>query len=109
MERIRNLMPQDLTSQALSFDPVLPWEGQEEAVTRREDGSIHLRIKAPLAKRVAFVIGEKEYDCVQDGQGVWGLRFPYRFGFHFVQLVIDGAEVLTPLPVSYTHLHDICA
>lgn len=102
MERIRNLMPQDLTSQALSFDPVLPWEGQEEAVTRREDGSIYLRIKAPQAKRVAFVIGEKEYDCVQDGQGVWGLRFPYRFGFHFVQLVIDGAEVLTPLlPIGY--------
>ena len=46
----------DLLSQALSFDPVLPWKGQTEAVERDEDGRIFLKIKAPWADRVLSLI-----------------------------------------------------
>ena len=86
----------------LSFDPVLPWKGQPEAVERDEEGRIFLKIKAPQADRVSFVIGEKEYGCTRGPQGVWKLLFPFCTGFHFVQLVLDGTEVLTPLlPIGY--------
>ncbi|WP_343250263.1 hypothetical protein [Diplocloster hominis] len=76
--------------QMLSFDPVLPWKGQPETVERDEDGRIFLKIKAPQADRVSFVIGEKEYGCTRGPQGVWKLLFPFCTGFHFVQLVLDG-------------------
>ena len=92
----------DLLSQALSFDPVLPWKGQTEAVERDEDGRIFLKIKAPWADRVSFVIEEKEYDCTRGPQGGWNLLMPFSTGFHFVQLMLDGTEVLTPLlPIGY--------
>ena len=92
----------DLLSQALSFDPALPRKGQTEAVERDEDGRIFLKIKAPWADRVSFVIEEKEYDCTRGPQGGWNLLMPFSTGFHFVQLMLDGTEVLTPLlPIGY--------
>ena len=55
-----------------------------------------------IRDRVSFVIEEKEYDCTRGPQGGWNLLMPFSTGFHFVQLMLDGTEVLTPLlPIGY--------
>lgn len=88
--------------QALAFDRVLPWENQIEAVSFDETGTVFLQIKAPEAKKVSFVMLETEYDCTRDKEGVWRVKYPFSTGINFVQLKIDGAEVLTPmLPIGY--------
>ena len=47
-------IPEDITAQVLTFDPVLPPEGTPDALVRDEDGSVWLQILAPNAKSVAI-------------------------------------------------------
>lgn len=90
------------TMQALAFDKVLPWEGQREAVIQKEDGNFYIQIKAEHAGKVAFRILEEEYPCKKLENGCWELCLPMHEGIHYVQLLIDDVEVLTPLlPIGY--------
>ena len=88
--------------QALAVDRVRPWEGQVPACEIQPDGRAVLRIMAPKAQTVSFVIMDEEYPCTRTEGGIWELELPFRTGHHYVQLKIDDVEVLTPLlPISY--------
>ena len=88
--------------QALAFDRVLPWEGQVEAVTCDAEGNVFLKISAPQAKKVSFTMLDEEYEAEKDQDGVWKVEYPFKTGINYVQLKIDGVEVLTPmLPIGY--------
>lgn len=92
----------NMTEQALAFDRVLPWEGQVPACEIQADGRVFLRLAAPEAQKVSFVIAEEEYICSRGNDGIWQMELPFQTGHHYVQLKIDGTEVLTPLlPISY--------
>ena len=95
-------MNYNMTHQALAFDRVLPWEGQVPACEIQPDGRAVLRITAPKAQTVSFVIMDEKYPCTRTEDGIWELELPFRTGHHYVQLKIDDVEVLTPLlPISY--------
>ncbi len=92
----------NINEQALGFDRVLPFEGQVETVTWKEDGSCYLRFAVPNAKIVSVFIEETEYPCVKNGEGIWEMEYPIRKGIQYVQLLVDGTEFLTPmLPITY--------
>jgi enterochelin esterase-like enzyme len=58
---------------------------------------VRTSISAPLAQIVQLDIGGVKYDLVKDEKGVWtGTSGPQDEGFHYYQLVIDGAQVPDP-------------
>lgn len=91
-----------LTSQALSFGPVIPPKEEPETLTYDEEGMPWIHIRADGADRVALRIYEEEYPFVKGTDGIWHLLYPRRDGIVYAQLLIDGMEVLTPyLPICY--------
>lgn len=61
------------------------------------DGRVRASISAPQALKVQLDIGGVKYDLVKDDKGVWtGDSQPQDEGFHYYQLVIDGAQVPDP-------------
>lgn len=92
----------DLTSQALSFCPVIPPKGEPEAITYDEKGRPWIHIRAEQARQVALRIYDQEYPFSKGDDGIWHLLYPRREGIVYVQLLIDRTEVLTPyLPICY--------
>jgi len=60
-------------------------------------GRVRASIAAPNAIKVQLDIGGVKYDMVKDGNRVWtGESDPQDQGFHYYQLVIDGALVPDP-------------
>ena len=58
---------------------------------------VRASISAPGANLVQLDIGGKKYDLKKDDKGVWtGESDPQDEGFHYYQLVIDGAQVPDP-------------
>ena len=64
-------MNYNLSEQALAFNEVLPWAGQIPAWEVQEDGKVVIKIMAPQAESVTFLVGDKEYLCVENDNGVW--------------------------------------
>lgn len=94
-------MNYNINEQPLGFDSVLLWENQVP-VLKKEGERYFLQIKAPDAKKVAFIIEETEHPCTMDEDGIWRTEYTVRLGIHYVQLLIDDAAVLTPLlPITY--------
>lgn len=92
----------DLTAQALSFCPVLPPQEQPQALDFDGDGKPWLHIRADGARSVALRVYGKEYPFTKGADGLWHMEYPLRDGYTYVQLLLDGAEVLTPyLPINY--------
>ncbi|HDS85510.1 MAG TPA: hypothetical protein ENN97_09995 [Phycisphaerales bacterium] len=61
------------------------------------EGRVRARIEAPQAQRVLLDIGAVRYPMTKDSDGVWtGDSEPQDEGFHYYQLVIDGAQVPDP-------------
>jgi enterochelin esterase family protein len=61
------------------------------------EGRVRASIPAPQALKVQLDIGGVKYDLQKDDQGVWtGDSNPQDEGFHYYQLVIDGAQVPDP-------------
>jgi enterochelin esterase-like enzyme len=61
------------------------------------EGSVRASISAPQAQKVQLDIGGIRYDLVKDDKGVWtGDSRPQDEGFHYYQLIIDGAQVPDP-------------
>lgn len=61
------------------------------------EGRVLARIAAPQAQSVLLDIGGVKYPMTKDEEGVWtGVSAPQDEGFHYYQLVIDGAEVPDP-------------
>jgi len=58
---------------------------------------VRARVTAPLAQSVQLDIGGKKYPLTRDASGVWtGVSQPQDEGFHYYQLVVDGAQVPDP-------------
>lgn len=95
-------MNYNISEQALSFHEVLPWQGQIPPVEVQPDGSVIIKITASQAELVTFSVDDKEYSCIRRENGVWEGIFPYRTGHHYVQIKMDGMEILSPLlPIGY--------
>jgi enterochelin esterase family protein len=61
------------------------------------DGRVRAGISAPGAQKVQLDIGGKKYDLTKDEKGFWtGESLPQDEGFHYYQLIIDGAAVPDP-------------
>ncbi len=61
------------------------------------EGRVRARIEAPEAHSVLLDIGGVKYPMTKDEKGVWtGDSNPQDEGFHYYQLVIDGAFVPDP-------------
>jgi enterochelin esterase-like enzyme len=61
------------------------------------EGRVRTRLTAPGAHSVLLDIGGVRYPLRQDASGVWiGESAPQDEGFHYYQLVIDGAQVPDP-------------
>ena len=73
-------MERYMCMKALSFDKVLPWAGQREALIKKEDGNYYVQIKAEHAQKVAFRILEEEYACKKIDSPL--LRHNYSMEFH---------------------------
>jgi enterochelin esterase-like enzyme len=58
---------------------------------------VRASISAPGASKVQLDIGGQKYDMAKDEKGVWvGESLPQDEGFHYYQLVVDGAFVPDP-------------
>jgi len=54
-------------------------------------------VMAPQANKVQLDLGGKRYDLVKDDKGMWtGDSGPQDEGFHYYQIVVDGAAVPDP-------------
>lgn len=61
------------------------------------EGRVRASISAPQAMKLQLDIGGVKYDLKKDDKGVWtGDSDPQDEGFHYYQLVIDGAQVPDP-------------
>lgn len=61
------------------------------------EGRVRAQIMAPDAKQVLLDIGGKKYPLTKKEDGSWiGQSDPQDEGFHYYQLVIDGAQVPDP-------------
>lgn len=88
-------------SQLLAFDPVLPWNGIQEGVIE-ENGKKYLQLYLPAAEEVSFIYSEKEYKGEKNKNGVWNWKLPFDTAVNYIQLVVDGTPMLSPvLPIGY--------
>jgi hypothetical protein len=61
------------------------------------EGRVRARVNAPQAQNVALDLGGVKYPLTKGEDGVWvGDSRPQDEGFHYYQLVIDGAQVPDP-------------
>lgn len=61
------------------------------------EGRVRARVIAPQAQNVALDLGGKKYALTKGDDGAWiGDSNPQDEGFHYYQLVIDGAQVPDP-------------
>lgn len=66
------------------------------------EGRVRARVNAPQAQSVALDLGGKKYPLAKSDDGTWmGSSQPQDEGFHYYQLVIDGAQVPDPNSLYY--------
>lgn len=66
------------------------------------EGRVRARIFAPQAQNVALDLGGVKYPLVKSGDGGWvGFSKPQDEGFHYYQIVVDGAQVPDPNSLYY--------
>lgn len=66
------------------------------------EGRVRARVVAPQAHSVALDIGAVKYPLTKGEDGAWiGESNPQDEGFHYYQLVIDGAQVPDPNSLYY--------
>lgn len=90
-----------VNEQNLAFDRVLPWEGQAEPLVWEGD-TCYLQLAAGEAQRVECRIAEQTFAFTKENDGSWRMVYPFRDGIQYVQILVDGMEVITPLlPITY--------
>jgi enterochelin esterase family protein len=88
------------TSQAKAVEDFKPATSNQEGKQYPQvnsEGSVRERIVAPQATSVALDIGAVKYPLTKGENGVWiGDSKPQDEGFHYYQIVVDGAQVPDP-------------
>jgi enterochelin esterase family protein len=85
------------TAAVENFKPASTNQPGKQYPQVNSEGRVRASILAPEAKKVQLDIGGVRYDLTKDEKGVWtGDSRPQDEGFHYYQLVIDGAQVPDP-------------
>ncbi len=80
-----------------AFKPSVTNQSGREYPQVNDKGCVRARIEAPEAHSVLLDIGGVKYPMTKDEKGFWmGDSAPQDEGFHYYQLVIDGAFVPDP-------------
>lgn len=83
------------------FSPNTNQPGKQYPMVNSQ-GKVRARVNAPDANYVKLDIGGVKYDMVKTADGMWsGESEPQDEGFHYYQIVIDGAFVNDPGSKSY--------
>lgn len=86
-----------LAQSAAEFKPAESNQPGKQFPQVNADGKVRVRISVPLANNVQLDLGGKKYDLTKDDKGVWtGESLPQDVGFHYYQLIIDGAPIPDP-------------
>lgn len=94
-------MKKDLLSQFLSFNPILRPAGIPRPILFDKDQQPWIQIRADQAQSVSMIVYMERYELHKEGD-IWKARFPCNDGITYLQLLIDGEEVITPyLPITY--------
>ncbi len=92
---------QDNSDNQRYFSPETNQPGKKYPMVNSE-GKVRARVNVPDANYVKLDIGGVKYEMVKGADGMWsGESEPQDEGFHYYQLVIDGAFVNDPGSKSY--------
>ncbi|MES2463452.1 MAG: sialate O-acetylesterase [Armatimonadota bacterium] len=91
------LSPQTSASDASDWKPATSNQGGRQYPQVNAEGRVRARIVAPEAQKVLLDIGGVKYPLTKGDDGAWiGDSNPQDEGFHYYQVVIDGAQVPDP-------------
>jgi len=66
------------------------------------EGRVRARVIAPQAQNVQLDLGGVKYPLTKDDDGAWtGVSKPQDEGFHYYQIIVDGAQVPDPNSFYY--------
>ena len=91
-------MYEEYFSQAVAYNPVL----SEYGATLEKDGRVTFCIEAKEAHSVSISPFGQECNLTKDEKGIWTGTFDIGKGFKYLNVKVDGADVLSPfLPIGY--------
>lgn len=96
------------TNATSASEPANDWKPATSNQSRKpypqvnSERRVRARVRAPQAQSVQLDIGGVKYPLTQSAEGDWtGESRPQDEGFHYYQLVIDGAQVPDPNSLYY--------
>ena len=74
---------------------------EQRSMLFQKDGKNYLQLDCENAKELSMKLGEKTYPFTKDGKK-WILELPFSTAVNYVQICVDGQEVLLPeLPIGH--------
>ena len=74
---------------------------EQSSILFQKDGKNYLQLDCENAKELSMKLGEKTYPFTKDGKK-WTLELPFSTAVNYVQICVDGQEVLLPeLPIGH--------
>ena len=74
---------------------------EQSSMLFQKDGKNYLQLDCENAKELSMKLGEKTYPFTKDGKK-WILELPFSTAVNYVQICVDGQEVLLPeLPIGH--------
>lgn len=96
------LCPAQTNEPANDWKPATSNQRGKQYPQVNSEGRVRARVTAAQAQSVALDIGGKKYPLTKAEDGAWvGFSQPQDEGFHYYQLVIDGAQVPDPNSLYY--------
>jgi len=78
---------------------------EQSSMLFQKDGKNYLQLDCENAKELSMKLGEKTYPFTKDGKK-WILELPFSTAVNYVQICVDGQEVLLPeLPIGHGYCH----
>ncbi|MCR5101367.1 MAG: hypothetical protein K6B41_08430 [Butyrivibrio sp.] len=86
---------------ALYFNELIPYDNKPQPVYKKGE-NWYLRFREDKASSIVMRFAEEEYSFYKNENGEWELKLPFDTAINYVQIIIDGVEVLMSLlPVTY--------
>jgi alpha-N-arabinofuranosidase len=106
--KTKALMEDSVVARAPTNEPADDWkpatsnqQGKQYPQVNSE-GRVRERVIAPLAQSVQLDLGGVKYPLARGGDGAWiGFSKPQDEGFHYYQIIVDGAQVPDPNSLYY--------